>query len=158
MYHSCFSIVNICILYTQIFDLSIRKINTFNKEFKMAKSCRVVITRTNTDVALPHEVFFAVAQASAKAHVDMGLGVTSYIQGYTGTEIFVDHVVENNATYDANKELILSVVPWWQNAGNHDEVEEYQTANGITVTVIDQVEPNISGAFDCTKIYELPGA
>lgn len=123
----------------------------------MAKSCRVIITRPNTDVALPHEVFNAVAQASAKAHVDMGIGVTSYIQGYTGTETIVDHVVENNSTYDANKELILSVVPWWQNADNRDEVEEYQTANGITVTVIDQVEPNIAGAFDCTKIYELPG-
>ena len=144
------------ILYTQIYDLSIRKINTFNKEFKMAKSCRVIVTRPNTDVILPHEVFFAVAQASAKAHVDMGIGVTSYIQGYTGTETIVDHIVENNSTYDANKELILSVVPWWQNASNKDEVEAYQTANGITVTVIDQVEPSVSGAYDCTKIYELP--
>lgn len=123
----------------------------------MAKSCRVIITRPNTDIALPHEVFNAVAQASARAHDEMGLGIISYIQGYTDTETIVDHVVENNSTYDANKELILSVVPWWQNAANKDEVEEYQTANGITVTVIDQVEPTVSGAYNCTKIYELPG-
>jgi hypothetical protein len=120
----------------------------------MAKSTRVTITRPNTTVQLPHEIFLDVAKNSSDAHLAMlpGIEVKTYIQGYDSTTTIVDHMVNDDTIYDANKDQINSVVLWWQNDSNRAEVDTYQTSNGITVTITEETNPNISGAVDVTNL------
>lgn len=121
----------------------------------MAKSCRVTITRPSVDVILPHEIFPSVRDASARYHIDLDLGITTYIQGHLTTTTIVDHVCPNDADYDAHKAEILSVVPWWQDDENRSEVEDYQNDNGIVVTIEDVVNPDVSGGLDVTRVFDM---
>jgi len=121
----------------------------------MAKSCRVTITRPTLDVVLPHEVFGEVRDASARYHVDLEVDVQTYIQGHLTTTTVVDHLVADDAEYDANKADIMSVVPWWQDESNSADVETYQTDNGIIVTIEDVVDPDISDAINVTRVFEM---
>lgn len=118
----------------------------------MAKSTRVTVIRPNVSVQLPHDVFTSVAADSSDAHLAMPFGVQTFIQGYDQTTTIIDHLVQDNTVYDANKDQINSVVLWWQNDSNRAEVDAYQSANGITVTITEAVDPDIAGGFNVTHL------
>jgi hypothetical protein len=123
----------------------------------MAKSTRVTVIRPSTSVQLPHDIFLDVAKDSADAHLAMlpDVEVKSYIQSYDSITTIIDHMVNDDSVYDANKDRINSVVLWWQNDSNRAEVDTYQTSNGITVSITEETNPDISAAVEVTNLRSM---
>jgi len=123
----------------------------------MAKSTRVTVTRPSASVQLPHDIFLDVAKDSADAHLAMlpDVEVKSYIQSYDSITTIIDHMVNDDSVYDANKDRINSVVLWWQNDSNRAEVDTYQTSNGITVSITEETNPDISAAVEVTNLRSM---
>ena len=118
------------------------------------KSTRVTITRPNTTVSWPYDIFLDQTKASADAHLAMlpGIEVKSYLQGHAALTAIVDHTVSDNAVFDANRDLINSEIIWWEPAENAEECHAYLTANGLTATITEVTDPDVSDAVEITHI------
>ena len=118
------------------------------------KSTRVTVTRPNTTVEWPFIIFIDQTKASADLHLAMlpAIEVKSYIQGGDTLTAIVDHTVSDNAVFDANRDLINSEILWWEPAENAEACHEYMTANGLTATITEVTDPDISDAFEITNI------
>jgi hypothetical protein len=118
------------------------------------KSTRVTITRPNTTIQWPFEIFLDQTKASADAHLAMlpAIEVKSYIKGGDTLTAIVDHTVSDNAVFDANRDLINSEILWWEPAENAEACHAYMVANGLTSTITEVTDPDLSDAIDITEL------
>jgi len=121
------------------------------------KSTRVTVTRPNTTVEWPFIIFLDQTKASADAHLAMlpGIEVKSYVQGGDTLTAIVDHTVSDNAVFDTNKELINSEILWWEPAENAEACQAYLTANGVTATITEVTDPDLSDAVEITHLSSM---
>lgn len=121
------------------------------------KSTRVTVTRPNTTVQWPFLAFIDITKASADTHLAMlpAIEVKTYVQGGDTLTAIVDHTVSDNAVFDANRDLINSEILWWEPAENAEECQAYMSANGMTATITEVTDPDLSDAIEVTHISSM---
>lgn len=120
----------------------------------MAISVRGTFTRPTTDTVWSMYVFFGGLTDNIDA-LDSTGKVTTYMKGNPVTDLVlvVDHYVSDDAWFVANKDMMYEHIPLWKTADNGADVEAYHTANGITVTLEEVFNPDLTGY---TPIREVP--
>jgi hypothetical protein len=120
----------------------------------MSISIRGTFDRPATDTVWAMYIFATGLIANIDA-LDATGKVQTLIKGdpVTDLELVVDHYIEDEAWFAANTSSVYQHLPLWITPDNKTEVEAYQTANGITVTLKEVSNPDLTGY---TPIRDIP--
>ena len=118
-------------------------------------SIRVTITRPNTAVAWPFEIFKDDTNTSADDYLAHVTNNQSFISGFEGIECIVDHHFPDSADLVTYHDELYASIPWWNNSTNAAEVATYIAANNITVAISEVVDPDHTGYMDITNLGKM---
>lgn len=112
----------------------------------MSTSIRAVITRPSTSVQWPSHEFVFVTQSNYVS-LDATGKVQTFVKGdiENDLEIIADHFVADDAYFDTHKVQIHAHIPIWKDSTNAAEVDDYVSKHGITVTLSDVKNPDLTG-------------
>ena len=120
----------------------------------MSKSVRVVVTRETAEHEWPFLVFGQATSQSSDAFILLPCTNTTWLTGnFTTNTCIIDHVFDNAAELDANRDAIYAHIPWWKNDANAAEVDAYTAANNLVVTISEVTDPDISQGWDPTPYF-----
>jgi len=120
----------------------------------MAISIRGTFVRPTTDTVWSMYVFFGGLTYNIDT-LDSTGKVTTYMKGNPATDLtlIVDHYVSDDAWFVANKDMMMNHLPLWVTPDNTADVDAYHAANGITITLEEIFNPDLTGY---TPIREVP--
>lgn len=112
----------------------------------MSISIRGTFDRPNTETIWSMYIFATGLEANLDA-LDATGKVHTTMKGDPVTDLvlIVDHHVEDEAWFAENKDFIYQHVPLWITADNSAEVDDYHASTGITVSMEEVSNPDLTG-------------
>lgn len=112
----------------------------------MSKSIRVTMVRPTTSTVWPFDLFPWSSTLFENFSTFEAAGIESWIIGNEDNDLtlVVDHYFPTDELFAAEKDSTYALLPMWCNSGNRADSESYCTDNGITVTMQEVDNPDLS--------------
>jgi hypothetical protein len=112
----------------------------------MAISIRGTFTRPNVDTVWAMHIFYDAVVENISIFNDTGK-ISTYMKGNPATDLtlVVDHYFTDEAFFAEYKDTAYQHIPSWGSAANMSEMTAYQEENGLTLTLEEVSNPDLTG-------------